>query len=81
MDKESDEKRLFLNALKENDELPKNSEELREKIKEAIVAVKQGVSLADIEDASIVTFIDANILWLESLLELADIELNTNFAL
>ncbi len=81
MDKGIDEIRLFLNVLKEQGELPKNSEELREHIKEAIVAVKQGMDQAEIEDNSVNTFIDANILWLESLLALADIELNTNLTL
>ncbi len=40
MEKGVDEKRAFLNVLKEEGKIPKNSNELKEQIREAIVAIK-----------------------------------------
>ena len=54
---------------------PKNSEELREQINEAIEAIKFYKYVADIEDAFAGSGLNANINWLESLLKLANIEL------
>jgi hypothetical protein len=59
----------------DNETAPQNSEELRKQINEAIEAVKFYKYVAGIEDAFASGGLSTNIHWLESLLELADIEL------
>ena len=54
---------------------PKNDDELLAKIVDAIQAINQYKSLADIEDAFISGGLSANISWLEELIVMADIKL------
>lgn len=54
---------------------PKNSEELREQIKNALLALQQWKDAADIASAEDSVMIDAQIFWLKELLKLASVEL------
>lgn len=54
---------------------PKNSEELREQIKNALLALQQWKDAADIPNAEDSVMIDAQIFWLKELLKLASVEL------
>lgn len=56
-------------------EEPKNSEELKEQIEEALLALQQWKDAANIPNIEDGVMIDAQILWLKELLYLAHIEL------
>jgi ABC-type amino acid transport substrate-binding protein len=56
---------------------PKNSEELRDQINRALLALKQWKSAANIPSAEDSVMIDAQVFWLEELLKLANIELKS----
>lgn len=55
---------------------PKSSEELRNQINRALLALKQWLDAADISSAEDNVMIYAQIVWLEELLKLSRIELN-----
>jgi len=54
---------------------PKSSEELRNQINRALLALKQWLDAADIPSAEDSVMIYAQIVWLEELLKLASIKL------
>ncbi len=54
---------------------PKNSKELVKQINNAVLATRQWLDYADIEDAEKSVMIEAQIYWLEQLLKLAKIKL------
>jgi hypothetical protein len=60
-----------------NETTPRNSRELRNQIQEAVEAVRSWVDAADIKDAYHRAGLQANVEWLESLLEMAHIELKS----
>ncbi len=54
---------------------PKNSKELREQIKNALLAIRQNVDAANISSSEDSVMIEAQIFWLEELIKLSSIEL------
>ncbi|OGH07227.1 MAG: hypothetical protein A2171_02765 [Candidatus Levybacteria bacterium RBG_13_35_9] len=56
---------------------PKNSQELRDQIKNALLALKQWKDAANIPNTENSVMIDAQIYWLEELLKLSNVELKS----